>query len=51
MVLSDRSDKKYVILKGDWVARLICEKIFYPDLVECESLNETERSAWIRFYW
>lgn len=31
------------IKKGDRIAQLICERIAYPTIEECTSLNETER--------
>ncbi|KAA3679053.1 dUTP pyrophosphatase, partial [Paragonimus westermani] len=33
------------INKGDRIAQLICERIFLPELVECESLSITARGA------
>lgn len=29
--------------KGDRIAQLICERIAYPELEECKSLDETQR--------
>ncbi|KAH8854675.1 Deoxyuridine 5'-triphosphate nucleotidohydrolase, mitochondrial [Schistosoma japonicum] len=31
------------VKKNDRIAQLICERVFCPELVECESLEETER--------
>jgi len=31
--------------KGDRVAQLICERIYYPELQEVESLTDTERGS------
>ncbi|XP_075548715.1 deoxyuridine triphosphatase isoform X2 [Dermacentor variabilis] len=31
------------VARGDRIAQFICERIAYPELVECKSLDETER--------
>lgn len=31
------------VQKGDRIAQLICERIFYPELEEVSSLSETDR--------
>lgn len=36
VVLFNHSDLDFEVKKGDRIAQLICEKIFYPDLVEVE---------------
>lgn len=45
VVLFNHSDMEFAIAKGDRIAQLICERIFYPTLEERESLNETTRGA------
>jgi dUTP pyrophosphatase len=43
MILFNHSDKPFHIHRGDRVAQLICQKIFYPNLEEVKELNSTER--------
>uniref|UniRef100_T1H5Z6 Deoxyuridine 5'-triphosphate nucleotidohydrolase n=1 Tax=Megaselia scalaris TaxID=36166 RepID=T1H5Z6_MEGSC len=43
VVLFNHSDTDFEVKKGDRIAQLICERIFYPELVEEKSLEETER--------
>lgn len=43
MILFNFSDVDFKVTAGDRVAQLICEKIEYPDVVEAESLDDTER--------
>lgn len=45
MVLFNHSDKDFEVKKGDRIAQLICEQIFYPVIVEEKSLEETKRGA------
>ncbi|KAF7212415.1 deoxyuridine 5'-triphosphate nucleotidohydrolase, mitochondrial isoform X1 [Nothobranchius furzeri] len=45
VVLFNFSKETFEVKKGDRVAQLVCEKICYPDLVEEETLDETERGA------
>ena len=33
------------VSKGDRVAQLICERIYYPDIEEVSQLTDTERGA------
>ncbi|XP_037516690.1 deoxyuridine 5'-triphosphate nucleotidohydrolase [Rhipicephalus sanguineus] len=33
----------FTVSRGDRIAQFICERITYPELVECKSLDETER--------
>lgn len=44
VVLFNHSDKEFAVKKGDRIAQLICEKIFYPDIVEVTNLSETKRA-------
>lgn len=43
VVMFNHSDKDFEVKKGDRIAQLICEKIFYPVLKEVASLSETNR--------
>ncbi|KAG5679839.1 hypothetical protein PVAND_009376 [Polypedilum vanderplanki] len=43
VVMFNHSDVDFHIAKGDRIAQLICERIFYPQLEECSSLTETQR--------
>lgn len=45
VVLFNHSDVAFSVVKGDRIAQLICERIFYPTLEEVKSLSETERGA------
>ncbi|XP_035508276.1 deoxyuridine 5'-triphosphate nucleotidohydrolase, mitochondrial isoform X2 [Morone saxatilis] len=45
VVLFNFSKETFEVNKGDRVAQLVCERICYPDLVEKETLDETERGA------
>jgi len=45
VVLFNFSKETFEVKKGDRVAQLVCEKICYPELVELETLDETERGA------
>ncbi|KAM9765910.1 deoxyuridine 5'-triphosphate nucleotidohydrolase, mitochondrial isoform 2-T2 [Menidia menidia] len=45
VVLFNFGKDAFEVKKGDRVAQLVCERIFYPDLVEQETLDETERGA------
>ena len=35
----------FEVKKGDRIAQLICERIFYPELEEAETLTESERGS------
>lgn len=41
----NHSDTDFTVAKGDRIAQLICERIFYPTLEECRSLTDTQRGA------
>ena len=43
MVLFNYSDKPFHVSRGDRVAQLICQTIYYPDLEELQELDDTER--------
>ncbi|XP_066262534.1 deoxyuridine 5'-triphosphate nucleotidohydrolase [Euwallacea similis] len=43
VVLFNHSDTNFEVKKGDRVAQLICEKIYYPQLEEVEELTQTQR--------
>lgn len=45
IVMFNHSNVDFVVSKGDRIAQLICERIFYPQLVEVKSLNKTERES------
>jgi dUTP pyrophosphatase len=43
MILFNHSDKQFQIYRGDCLAQLTCQKIFYPDLDGVKELDDTER--------
>ncbi|XP_012670261.2 deoxyuridine 5'-triphosphate nucleotidohydrolase, mitochondrial isoform X1 [Clupea harengus] len=43
VVLFNFNKETFEVKKGDRIAQLICEMICYPDLLELETLDETER--------
>ncbi|XP_030581681.1 deoxyuridine 5'-triphosphate nucleotidohydrolase, mitochondrial isoform X2 [Archocentrus centrarchus] len=45
VVMFNFGKESFEVKKGDRVAQLVCEKICYPDLVEQETLDETDRGA------
>ncbi|XP_036420476.1 deoxyuridine 5'-triphosphate nucleotidohydrolase, mitochondrial isoform X1 [Colossoma macropomum] len=45
VVLFNFGKETFEVKKGDRVAQLVCERICYPDLVELETLDETERGS------
>ncbi|XP_035453263.1 deoxyuridine 5'-triphosphate nucleotidohydrolase [Spodoptera frugiperda] len=44
VVIFNHSDQEFVINKGDRIAQLICEQIYYPVLKEVTNLSETNRA-------
>ncbi|XP_057692251.1 deoxyuridine 5'-triphosphate nucleotidohydrolase, mitochondrial isoform X1 [Corythoichthys intestinalis] len=45
VVLFNFGKETFEVKKGDRVAQLVCERIVYPDLVEQETLDDTERGT------
>ncbi|XP_050543865.1 deoxyuridine 5'-triphosphate nucleotidohydrolase-like [Daktulosphaira vitifoliae] len=45
VVLFNHSDEDFNIQPGDRIAQLICEKISYPELMELDTLDDTERGV------
>ena len=45
VVLFNFGDEDFKVSKGDRIAQLICEKISYPQLEQCKTLDVTERGA------
>ncbi|POI32811.1 hypothetical protein CIB84_003437 [Bambusicola thoracicus] len=43
VVLFNFGKKTFEVKKGDRIAQLICERIFYPELEEVQALDDTER--------
>ncbi|XP_045779057.1 deoxyuridine 5'-triphosphate nucleotidohydrolase [Maniola jurtina] len=44
VVIFNHSDQEFIIKKGDRIAQLICERIYYPELVEVANLTDTKRA-------
>ena len=45
VILFNFSDTDYSIEEGDRIAQLILERILTPEVIEVESLEDTERGA------
>ncbi|XP_069722531.1 deoxyuridine 5'-triphosphate nucleotidohydrolase, mitochondrial isoform X1 [Phaenicophaeus curvirostris] len=43
VVLFNFGKEAFQVKKGDRIAQLICERIFYPELEEVQALDDTER--------
>ncbi|XP_045623946.1 deoxyuridine 5'-triphosphate nucleotidohydrolase, mitochondrial [Procambarus clarkii] len=43
VVLFNHAKVDFHVKKGDRIAQLICERIFYPELKEVEEIDDTER--------
>ncbi|CAG2214482.1 unnamed protein product [Mytilus edulis] len=43
VIMFNFGEQEFVVNKGDRIAQLICERIYIPELEECENLNATER--------
>ncbi|XP_065589969.1 deoxyuridine 5'-triphosphate nucleotidohydrolase, mitochondrial [Cyrtonyx montezumae] len=43
VVLFNFGKEAFEVKKGDRIAQLICERIFYPELEEVQALDDTER--------
>ncbi|NWU29018.1 DUT protein, partial [Dyaphorophyia castanea] len=43
VVLFNFGKESFEVKKGDRIAQLICERIYYPELEEVEALDDTER--------
>ncbi|XP_072479369.1 deoxyuridine 5'-triphosphate nucleotidohydrolase, mitochondrial [Notamacropus eugenii] len=45
VVLFNFGKETFEVKKGDRIAQLICERVFYPELEEVQGLDDTERGA------
>lgn len=45
VVMFNHAEEEFEVKKGDRIAQLICEKIFYPDIEEVSTLSTTERGT------
>ncbi|XP_030887616.1 deoxyuridine 5'-triphosphate nucleotidohydrolase, mitochondrial isoform X2 [Leptonychotes weddellii] len=45
VVLFNFGKEKFQVKKGDRIAQLICERIFYPEIEEVQVLDDTERGS------
>ncbi|OUM56556.1 hypothetical protein PIROE2DRAFT_18788 [Piromyces sp. E2] len=45
VIMFNFGEKEFVVKKGDRIAQLILERIYIPEVVEVEELDETERGA------
>ncbi|XP_021117124.1 deoxyuridine 5'-triphosphate nucleotidohydrolase, mitochondrial isoform X1 [Heterocephalus glaber] len=45
VVLFNFGKEKFEVKKGDRIAQLICERIYYPEIEEVQELDDTERGS------
>ncbi|OWF49955.1 deoxyuridine 5'-triphosphate nucleotidohydrolase, mitochondrial-like [Mizuhopecten yessoensis] len=45
VVLFNFGEKEFEVKKGERIAQLICERIYIPELDECEDLDDTDRGS------
>lgn len=45
VVMFNHADTEFQVKKGDRIAQLICERIYYPTLEEVKELTDTARGA------
>ncbi|XP_054095589.2 deoxyuridine 5'-triphosphate nucleotidohydrolase, mitochondrial isoform X1 [Callithrix jacchus] len=45
VVLFNFGKEKFEVKKGDRIAQLICERIFYPEIEEVQALDDTKRGS------
>lgn len=45
VVMFNHAEEEFEVKRGDRIAQLICERIFYPDIEEVTSLSATERGS------
>lgn len=41
----NHAEEEFEVKKGDRIAQLICERIFYPEIEQVAQLSTTERGA------
>ena len=39
----NHAETAFTVKKGDRIAQLVCERIYYPDIEVLDTLNETDR--------
>ena len=39
----NHAEAAFKVRKGDRIAQLVCERIYYPDIEVLDTLNETDR--------
>lgn len=45
VVMFNHAEEEFDVKKGDRIAQLICERIFYPEIEEASTLSTTERGG------
>lgn len=45
VILFNHSNDPFQIRRGDRIAQLICQRIFYPNIKEVKKLDNTERDT------